>query len=369
MVFARALEGKGRALIGQCALPPLIPSPCLDRSGRLLGCDLPLFGRDRTSRRTGRLRRAAMQARASEGSFLAKAQSLNLLQGKSGQLRGAPAGDHAPASQVQVLVGHVQEAVQAMLRHHHGGSARFQARQNLHERGGALRVQVAGGLVQHEHRRLARDGGSQRHALLLAARQRGQPLSHKPLHAADLGGGAHAARDLGGIHAQVLGRERDLVAHRSHEELAARILHHHAEPLGALPRGEPAHVRAAHLHDAREVAGEERARKAVDHAQHGGLPLARAPAQHKAAAGGHRQRHVAHALARRGRRGGDGERLFRLALGLVHIAKRGPVEQHGRRPFAFASCRHANPSPAHSPTHTATTAAATSASRAPSPTW
>ena len=85
---------------------------------------------------------------------------------------------------------------------------------------------------------------------LLAARQLGQLLAQKPFHAARLGGGMHAAHGFGGVHPQVLGRKRDLVTHRPHEELAARVLHHHAEALGALPRCEPAHVGAAHLHDA-----------------------------------------------------------------------------------------------------------------------
>lgn len=254
-----------------------------------------------------------------------------------------------------------------MLGYHHRGAAALELGQDAHERLGALRVQVGRGFVQHEHGRTARDGGGEGHPLLLAARQLGQLLAQKPFHAARLGGGMHAAHGFGGVHPQVLGRKRDLVTHRPHEELAARVLHHHAEALGALPRCEPAHVGAAHLHDARQIAGKERARQPVHQAQHGGLAVARAPAQHEAAAGSHRQRHVVHAAARCGR--GRTRFRFQPPLGFVHVAKRSPVEQHGRRPLAVLRLRHHATFPhTHSPAHTASTATAARASRASNPT-
>ena len=90
-------------------------------------------------------------------------------------------------------------------------------------------------------------------------------------------------------------------------------------------------------------------------------------AQHKAAAGSHRQRHVVHAAARCGR--GRTRFRFQPPLGFVHVAKRSPVEQHGRRPLAVLRLRHHATFPhTHSPAHTASTATAARASRASNPT-
>ena len=243
---------------------------------------------------------------------------------------GAPPLNDAAGAQAHVGVGHRQQLVEPMLGYHHRGAAALELGQDAHERLGALRVQVGRGFVQHEHGRTARDGGGEGHPLLLAARQLGQLLAQKPFHAARLGGGMHAAH-------------------------------------GALPRCEPAHVGAAHLHDARQIAGKERARQPVHQAQHGGLAVARAPAQHEAAAGSHRQRHVVHAAARCGR--GRTRFRFQPPLGFVHVAKRSPVEQHGRRPLAVLRLRHHATFPhTHSPAHTASTATAARASRASNPT-
>ncbi len=59
--------------------------------------------------------------------------------------------------------------------HQHGDAVvHVQAPQQLHDLAAALGVEVAGGLVGQQHRRLGDDGAGDRHALLLAARQLGR---------------------------------------------------------------------------------------------------------------------------------------------------------------------------------------------------
>ena len=187
-----------------------------------------------------------------------------------------------------------------------------------------------------------RDGGGEATRFFWPLDSSGQLLAQKPFHAARLGGGMLRGARFRQVHPQVLGRKRDLVTHRPHEELAARVpASPRAEALGALPRCEPAHV-GPHTSTARQIAGKERARQPVHQAQHGWT--CRRPSARTARGSGREP-----PTATRRPRGCPMRARQNLGsasqppLGFVHVAKRSPVEQHGRRPLAFpalAPSRH-----------------------------
>lgn len=191
--------------------------------------------------------------------------------------------------------------MQPVLRDDDRDALILQTRQDPDERLRARRVEVGRGLVEHEDPRAARNGGGERHPLLLPARQLGEPLRQKPPHAAELRHDAHP-RDRGVRGSSpVLEREGDLVSDDPHEELASRVLHHHAHALGPLPGRKVEHVRSVDEDGALPLPREEGSRKPVDKAQDGRLAVARPAADDRARAVRHVEGHPADAAARSGR--------------------------------------------------------------------
>ena len=248
--------------------------------------------------------------------------------------------------------------MQPVLRDDDRDALILQTRQDPDERLRARRVEVGRGLVEHEDPRAARNGGGKCHPLLLPARQLGEPLRQKPPHAAELRHDAHP-RDRGVRGGSpVLEREGDLVSDNPHEELASRVLHHHAHALGPLPGRKVEHVRSVDEDGALPLPREEGSRKPVDKAQDSRLAVSRPATDDRARAVRHVERHPANTAARPGRCP-----LLPRELRLVEVAER-HVVQNDR----LCSAHKAAPS-AYTAAEVATTKKAHATSRTENPTW
>ena len=232
---------------------------------------------------------------------MAQTEPGGFVQGEACELAGVPTGRNAPRPHAHELVGDGEEPVQPVLRDDDRRPFVLQSSQDPDKRLRARGVEVRRRLVEDEDLRTACDGGGERHPLLLPARQLGELLAQKPLYAAELCG-LTDPRDRGlRVGAQVLEREGDLVGDGPHEELAPRVLHHHAHPFGPLPGRQVVGVRPADEDCAFAFAREEGSRQPVDKPQDGRLAVARPAAEDRTRAVRHVEGHLADAAARPGR--------------------------------------------------------------------
>ena len=129
--------------------------------------------------------------------------------------------------------------LQTVLRQDDGGA---QLPVDLAEDGQKVRggngIQLRGGLVQHQHIGLHGHDGGQAQKLLLPAGKLGDAFV-KPWFNAEEGGDLrHAAADGGGVAAQALQAEGQLVPHLVRDHLILRRLQHKADGPGLLPLGQ-----------------------------------------------------------------------------------------------------------------------------------
>ena len=151
-------------------------------------------------------------------------------------------------------------------------------------------VKLAGGLVQDQHVRLHGHDGCQIQKLLLAAGQLRHVLMKPPLDAEKRRHLRHAAADGGGVLAQALQPESQLVPHLVSDDLVFRRLLHKADAGGLCPRVHVLQRRIPEQDAARPDA--VRGQRRLQLPQQRGLAAAGGAAQHHERALRHRQRQV-----------------------------------------------------------------------------
>ena len=122
---------------------------------------------------------------------------------------------------------------------HDRGAGRAQAAHDAHDGAASAHVEQGAGLVEDEQARLHGERAGDGDALLLAAGEaRGVGLG-EGAHGDAVELAADAALDLGGLDAEVLGAEGDVVLHDRGDDLVVGVLEHEAEALArAAVRGE-----------------------------------------------------------------------------------------------------------------------------------
>ena len=164
--------------------------------------------------------------------------------------------------------------MQAMLGNDQGDTLSLQIRDNVHEDSSALVIQVGRRLVKQQQVGPPGNRRRERHPLLLTARQLGEILLKQIRHTGESCSMLDARDRFVGSDAEIIGSECDLVEHRVHEELAARILHHYAEARSATTSTPIPHVASAYLYATGKDSGKERAGQPVNHTQNGGFAAA-----------------------------------------------------------------------------------------------
>ena len=161
-----------------------------------------------------------------------------LLQGLP-HLSGAAPGDELSAVQHQHLVAVGEDLLQPVLGAQDGGAQlpvdAGHRRQKVRSGDG---VQLGGGLVQNQHTGLHHHNGSQVQKLLLSAGKLGNIPVKPVLDAEKAGHLRHPAADGGGVAAQALQAEGQLVPHLVGDDLVVRILQHEADAGALLPPGQ-----------------------------------------------------------------------------------------------------------------------------------
>ena len=122
------------------------------------------------------------------------------------------------------------------------------ASEHLEERPGRHRVQLSGGLVQHQHVRLHDHDASQVHLLFLTAGEGVDVPVEQLLQAEELGHLRHPQADSLLIQPQIFQPEGQLMPHLVGDQLAVRVLHHVADSGALVPEGQPVHRRAVERH-------------------------------------------------------------------------------------------------------------------------
>src|SRR6266508_1920299 len=127
--------------------------------------------------------------------------------------------DHPAVEEVHAAVG-VGRVARIVCHHADRRALPVQFAQQIHHGLTVLRIEIAGGLVRKQNRRLPRDGAGDSHALLLTARElRGQVL-RAVRHAHTLEGGVGALTTLRGFHAAVNQRKLHVL---EHSEIANQV--------------------------------------------------------------------------------------------------------------------------------------------------
>ena len=131
----------------------------------------------------------------------------------------------------------------------------------------SLRVELGGGLVQHQDFRLQRQDCSNCHALLFSPRQRADPplsqLRDAHLIQHFLDAFAHGGRRQG----KVLHGKGQLILDRVDDKLGFRILKNEADEIGHASRGQVDRIPAANLNAPCPAPSVEMRRKAIQAAQ------------------------------------------------------------------------------------------------------
>ena len=134
--------------------------------------------------------------------------------------------------------------VQVVAGDQHAGALRRQRGEQLHHFGGELGIEIAGGLVRHQQRRLRHHGPRDADALLLTAGKRDRQRTLARAQADLFEHGAHALADFLARRTGDDERQRDVVEYRAvHQQ--TMVLEHHAHA--------PAHRRNAARTHLREV--------------------------------------------------------------------------------------------------------------------
>jgi hypothetical protein len=157
--------------------------------------------------------------------------------------------------------------------HHRRAEAAVQAGDLGAHRRAQLGVEVGQRFVQQEHLRLAHQRPAQRHALALAAGQRGGPALQQRPQLQPVGRGFDARGDLGLRHAAQREPERQVLGH-GHVRVQRVALEHHRD-VAILRRDVVDHA----VVDAQRAAAD--LLQPGDHPQQRGLAAARRPDQHQ----------------------------------------------------------------------------------------
>ena len=122
---------------------------------------------------------------------------------------------------------------------HDRGAGRAQAAHDAHDGAASAHVEQGAGLVEDEQARLHGERAGDGDALLLAAGEACGVGLGEGAHGDAVELAADAALDLGGLDAEVLGAEGDVVLHDRGDDLVVGVLEHEAEALArAAVRGE-----------------------------------------------------------------------------------------------------------------------------------
>ena len=207
-------------------------------------------------------------------------------------VRGPDGDGGAVGVQGDDVVDGADELVQVVLDDEHGRAPLLEDGQERVEVGRAGRVEVGGGLVEHEQRRFDGQGRGQHHPLALPAAELPGVRPGEAGHAHRLQG-AHGPRlDPVGQHPQVLQGVADLVQDPRGDHLGVGVLHDHGHGAGQVGDIGVGHLLPAHQDAAAVVGGHRVGHEPVEGERDGGLPAARGAQQERRGAGGQVERHA-----------------------------------------------------------------------------